>query len=225
MIRQCYDYNANFGADSPFDTMAHLDMLFQFTSSRELRGGKRLPSHWAIDWQRMNRPSSKVFFSNAIDNHLANAMNELETLPKAAHFFRQIGTRNLLRGFMRRVPCGQDLAEELGVDALPRQALKLSDDHLAGLGGTDDIERIDASKYTEKSPAWYYFLCEADALNDGQRLGPVASEIIARTIVGLIQNHPLNILGSGWKPSQESVKDRRGRSIDTLERLLMCTVE
>jgi hypothetical protein len=222
MIRQCYDYNRNFGKESSFGLMAELGMLFMFSSKGRLASGEALPSHWVAEWQRMVRPSDQLFFSSAIDSFIANTMNELHRPHGAPMYFRHIGTRNLMRGFMRRVPSGQKLARAMGHDPLPATALRLSDAHLESLEARDR-ELIAESKYTSRTPAWYYFLCEAKAKHNGQRLGPVASDIIARTIIGLMQRHPVNILDGNWRPAKEkSIRARDGGPVNTLEDLLMC---
>ncbi len=224
MIRQCYDYNINFGADSPFESMADLSTLFMFTSTRELSGQNGvagvLPSHWVAEWKRLLRPSLSLFFANGIDGFFANTMNKLDAPQGAAAHFRQIGSRNLMRGFLRRVPSGQALANAFGVAPLASNKLKLTPEHLAGLAAPGELKLLNDSQYTKLTPAWYYFLCEAMALHKGERLGPVASEIIARTIVGAIQYHPGSVIGGKWKPSKSPLKRADGGAIRTLGDIL-----
>jgi hypothetical protein len=219
MIRQCYDFNVNFGSDSPFDSMAELGQLFALTSARDLARDYPLPSHWVIEWERLLKPSKRQFFANGIDTYFANSMNGLQMPAGAAGYLRQIGSRNLVRGFMRRVPCGQALAKELKLDGLPEDALRLTEDHVFGLSSAEK-RMLRESRYTKISPAWYYFLCEAKHLNNGVRLGPVASAIIARSILGMIQHQEENILDRQWTPADSPMKNKKDRPIRSLGDLL-----
>ena len=74
----------------------------------------------------------------------------------------------------------------------------------------------------KKTPAWLYFLCEAEALDSGKSVGPVASRIIAETIVGLLRQTPGSILSgkSEWKPVDSELRLSSGRPIATIRDLL-----
>ena len=102
--------------------------------------------------------------------------------------------RNLMRGFHRRIPFGQDLARRYGVTPLDRG--RIARRPAAGnrrwrraAKGLRQAAAKDLGLLAE-TPAWLYFLCEARVREGGQRVGPTASHIIADTIVGLMRLNP-----------------------------------
>ncbi|RYH97274.1 MAG: hypothetical protein EON48_18460, partial [Acetobacteraceae bacterium] len=129
MVSAAYDFNANFGLDGLIsDEGARLEELFAFTSHRNMGqtapGLQELPDHWVIDWERMTRrlPPSRANpreFGGAeqIDLVLApDMLNLVGDSDVAVH--GSILFRNLMRGFQRRIPFGQDLALRYGVTPL-----------------------------------------------------------------------------------------------------------
>ena len=78
----------------------------------------------------------------------------------------------------------------------------------------------------DRTPAWLYFLCEAQAVNRGERLGPVASAIVAETIVGLLRNNPRSVLhaknedGRPWSPQTSRIKLPDGGAIKEVKDIL-----
>jgi hypothetical protein len=52
-------------------------------------------------------------------------------------------------------------------------------------------------------------------LEDGNRLGPVGSRIVAETIIGQIRSDPDSYLSHGWDPSQ-GVTVGDGTQVDTI---------
>ena len=76
----------------------------------------------------------------------------------------------------------------------------------------------------EETPAWLYFLCEAQVIEGGSRVGPTASRIIADTIVSLMGHDPSSVLrhkGGGWHPRDSLLKDHSGQPLDTIRRFLL----
>jgi hypothetical protein len=79
----------------------------------------------------------------------------------------------------------------------------------------------------EETPAWLYFLCEAHQREGGERIGPTASEIIADTIVGLLQHMPGSVLthaGGTWHPRHSPLKDD-GADLTSVRKLLLFAVK
>ena len=56
--------------------------------------------------------------------------------------------------------------------------------------------------FLEDTPLWFYVLREAEVLEDGQRLGPVGSRIVAETIIGQLRADPSSFINTGWNPTQ-----------------------
>jgi hypothetical protein len=202
LVSDTYDFNDNFGIGGKLTESASLLQLFTFTSRGGMANGKggQLPNHWIADWKRLTRTSSnKISGSDKIDLALADGMlNKMahgNNLQHASIFFR-----NILRGYHRRIPFGQELAGKMRVKIVP--ASDIADMLPANMA--DLARELDLTSHT---PAWLYFLCEARHFGKGEKLGPAASRIIAETFVGALKKNPESILNlpGGWTPA------RRGR--------------
>jgi nucleoid-associated protein YgaU len=211
MVRASYDFNLNFDAagDAP-GGQASLEFLFTFTAlSGEMFGTPTLPENWIIEWENIigddlgpggrarrldTRLSAKLDGENRA---LFNLQSETgETLPGlAAH----LAARNLLRGYMLRMPTGQAVASLLDVEVLTTAQLKKA-------AGTDQAKALENGGFLDRTPLWFYVLAEA-AHNGGQRLGPVGSTIVAEVLIGLVRRGDDSILRTpGWTPSLPSAR-------------------
>jgi hypothetical protein len=115
--------------------------------------------------------------------------------------------RNLLRGYLLRMPTGQAVARALrkklqgvrDVPVLTRQQVR------EGAASEGQVEVLEGAGFLERTPLWYYVLAEAAALGGGQRLGPVGSTIVAEVLVGLVRRSENSILRSpNWTPTLPS---------------------
>lgn len=112
----------------------------------------------------------------------------------------------------QRLPFGQVLAQAYDID--PLTAAQVQAAFPVGLSGQNAAKDFDA-----QSPAWLYFLCEAQAKEGGERLGPTASHIIADTIVGVLKlskNKVLNTVGAAWQPQNSPLKTTTGAPLDSI---------
>ena len=57
--------------------------------------------------------------------------------------------------------------------------------------------------WTGETPLWFYILKEADALHDGEQLGPVGGRIVGEVLVGIIDADPgsFRSVDPGWTPT------------------------
>jgi hypothetical protein len=225
MVSQDYDFNENFGEGGRVSKSAKLHELFAFTSRGRMQPFSdvtaQLPDHWVADWDRLTRTSTanpsgadRIDMSFAPDmlNHMTHAGN----LTHASIFFR-----NIVRGFHRRIPFGQALSRAYGITPLAAQ------DVLAAMPSETQAaaQRLGFDAHT---PAWLYFLCEAQILEDGQRLGPTASHVVADTIIGLLkrnQNSVINMDGGYWHPRNSVLKAAAARPLDSIRALLLYSAE
>lgn len=241
MVGSVYDFNANFGLNGRIsEDGATLEDLFAFTTRNnmqsDLPGTLALPDHWVIDWARMTRvlrPTAsgtpRAFGSaERIDLTFARDMlNLVGDSNVAVH--GSILFRNLMRGFHRRIPLGQRLAVEYGVAPLTEDEMReaLPDGVAPGSGGKGLRDTASALGFLRDTPAWLYFLCESLQRENGERVGPTASHIIADTLVGLIrlnQGSLLNQDGGGWHPRDSVLGGAEGRGLTTLRKLLLFAV-
>ncbi len=235
MIRAHYDFNLNFNRRDETDAngnplpTASLGFLFTFTAlSGQLGfgpGTNTLPENWIIQWENFFDPQGGEPFSKArrIDTELVEPLNHLRIVTGQEegdatvepNLPARLAVRNLLRGYLLRMPTGQAVAHALqeklqGVRDVPvltsqqieENAEKVNDEQAQVL----KRELPGDTKFSERTPLWYYILAEAAVLGEGQHLGPVGSTIVAEVLVGLIRRSPDSILESDWEPNLPSVQ-------------------
>lgn len=172
--------------------------------------GDRLPSNWIIDWTRFidfsgfNGIANNPKFNRAglIDTTIAPGLKMLE--PFFTHIsnpaFRSLAVLDLVRGSRLGLPSGQDVATALGVTPLSPSEVADEEPHRSVLM---------RHEFDRQTPLWYYILKEAQLYRGGERLGPVGSNIVAETVIGLIDANPISIRKkdqtvagnqSDWKP-------------------------
>ena len=236
MVGSAYDFNANFGRGGRIARKgATLTDLFDFTTHRNMGHADgptlQLPDHWVIDWERMTRPTRPTpgpGGAERIDLTFApDMLNAMGTSDVARH--GSILFRNLMRGFQRRIAFGQQLATACGRTAMTEAEVRaaLPDVNPERPGDTSLREIAAAMGMLKETPAWLYFLCEARHFEQGEKLGPVASDIIADTFIGLLRFMPgsvLNHQGGTWHPRQSPLRSTGGRALTSIRALLKFAV-
>jgi hypothetical protein len=212
MVRGNYDFNLNFNRNGQPGT---LDFLFTFTA---LSGGlgfgpgtDTLPENWIIEWE--NFFPGGQFFNKArrIDTKLVEPLDHLRivTGQEEAGLAARLAVRNLLRGYLLRMPTGQAVARALrkklqGVREVPvltRQQIRQA------AASDEQVQVLEDADFLEQTPLWYYVLAEAAVLGGGLRLGPVGSTIVAEVLVGLVRRSENSILRTeGWEPTLPSAQ-------------------
>jgi hypothetical protein len=105
---------------------------------------------------------------------------------------RNLAHRNLLRGYLLRVPIGQKVALACGMKPLTDSEI---------LERSEPAQRPILQEYGfhRQTPLWYYVL--AEAAHRGS-LGPVGSTIVGETLIGLVRWTEDSILTQpNWKPT------------------------
>lgn len=66
-----------------------------------------------------------------------------------------------------------------------------------------DLKELKPYGFDTSTPLWYYALKEAQLLEDGLHLGPVAGRIVAEVLIGLLQTDPTSYLAAqpNWQPT------------------------
>jgi hypothetical protein len=211
MVREVYNHNRIFRPNNPPLPAGTFEQLFAFTAKSGLIGTTgggpaalpTLAGSWIIDWRRYLRfevrhddsPGLGVNLSRGIDPYLAQELHLLgvgrgadrnqprEPRPDGSS---SLAVMNLRRGVKMQLPCAQDVARFMGVEAL--KADQIGDD-------TPDGTAARKHGLHERTPLWYYILKEAHLTQKGVRLGPLGSLIVAETFVGLLDGDPTSILG------------------------------
>ena len=165
MVRRTYDFNVNFNANGGPAVPASLPLLFTFTAlTGELGDFDTLPENWIIEWERFfpaGRNSAR-----RIDTHLVEPLFELtNTLgqPETSGGIdaKHLAVRNLLRGYLLRMPTGQALAKALGITPLSPKAVEKAAD------SASQVAILKESGFNKRTPLWYYILAEANARRRG----------------------------------------------------------
>ncbi|NBR99613.1 MAG: hypothetical protein EBT42_04455, partial [Actinobacteria bacterium] len=126
-----------------------------------------------------------------------------------------LAKRNLLRSSQLGLPTGQDVARALGVRVLRDDEILIG----KATGVATEATAITklAPSLAGKTPLWAYILAESTAsayrVVDGAivgqqrapfRLGPVGSQIVAETFVGLLASDPNSIINTQQSRAQAS---------------------
>ncbi|MES2711686.1 MAG: heme peroxidase family protein [Pseudomonadota bacterium] len=204
MVRQGYSHNRIFRPNNAPLPAGTFDLLFLFTAKSGQIGivpgptpanKPTLPGDWIIDWRRFldfqtaAAPGFALNLSRNIDPYLASELHLLGTpgaAQPAADGSSSLAVMNLRRGAKMKLPAAQDLARFMGIQVLTE----------AQIGdNTSDGKAARQHGLLKKTPLWYYILKEAAVTQQGARLGPLGSRIVAETFVGLLDGDPTSILG------------------------------
>ncbi|RPJ85534.1 MAG: peroxidase [Acidobacteria bacterium] len=204
MVRGAYNFNVNFNFRGAPATPATLPLLFTFTALTGQLGfpnqqSNTLPENWIIQWEEFFPANQNV--ARRLDTHLVeplfqltNTIGEVET--EGGEDAKRLAVRNLLRGYLLRMPTGQAVANKLGITPMTASQIEAAAD------SAEQATILRESGFNTRTPLWYYVLVEANALGNGAHLGPVGSTLVVETMVGLVQRSEDSILRTpGWKPS------------------------
>ena len=204
MIRQDYDFNVNFLPTS-------LDLLFTFTAlsgqlgDQSLGESDTLPENWIIQWEHFVDVGEPFNHARAIDTRLVEPLFELKSLqgqPLPGER-KSLAVRNLLRGYLLRLPTGQAVARRLrrrleGV----REIEVLGANQIKNGVDARQARILENAGFLDRTPLWYYILAEAAILTEGRKLGPVGSTIVAEVLIGLLRRSRDSILDvTDWHPT------------------------
>ena len=196
MIRATYNFNLNFQP-------ATLDLLFVFTSlTGGLGGFDTLPENWIVEWENLVDAGQPFDRARRIDTKLVEPLFHLKDLQGVPEFGdgARLAVRNLLRGYLLRMPTGQAVAAAMGIEPLKPVDIQTA------AGSPEQVQALNEGGFLDRTPLWYYVLVEAAALGDGQRLGPVGSRIVAEVLISVARRSADSIFDvAGWQPTLPSV--------------------
>ncbi|HEV7767448.1 MAG TPA: heme peroxidase family protein [Thermoanaerobaculia bacterium] len=208
MIRASYDHNINFPNDAAGAT---LEQLFTFTAlSGNLgpppdggpppvpgAGLPTLPDNWVIQWERFVEGRGLKNPARQIDTKLVEPLFALRHFDgtKLPPEQSRLAVRNMLRGYLLRLPTGQAVAKALKLPVLS------VNDMLKAAANPQQKAVLKSSGFHKRTPLWFYILIEAGAVGKG-RLGPVGSTIVAEVLIALVRRTPASFFSEiGWKPT------------------------
>ena len=203
MVRSDYNFNVNFNTNSGIP--ATIDLLFTFTAlTGQLGDFPTLPENWIIEWENFvgNNPGNKA---RKFDTRLANPLFRLRKFDGTVEvgLGAMLAVRNLLRGYLLRMPTGQALATAMNIT--PLTAAEIEEVAAAvppAAGQESQLDVIRSSGFAGRTPLWYYILAEAAFHGKGKHLGPLGSTLVAEVLIGLIQKSENSILRNRlWEPT------------------------
>jgi hypothetical protein len=163
-----------------------------------LGGFRKLPANLKIQWKHFFR-TTPADPQNAmlIDPKLAKALADLP--PDGA----ALVLLNLHRGQALGLPSGPDVARAIGEQPLGAAAL-------VGPLGSARLDKATRAALIGATPLWYYVLCEALAVSEGARLGPVGGRIVAEVLLGLLEGDPQSYIRQWpeWRPDLSNHADK-----------------
>src|SRR4051812_3736678 len=175
-IRDRYQVNENLGPCPVFP---------------DLMGFGPVPPEHAVDWTLQidvdgHPPAQRA---KRIDARLPSPLIALPTQISGSEpgtDYASLANRDLQRGQAVGLPSGESIAHRLGVPVLSAEQVGLSE-----------------HGWTGETPLWFYILREADALGDGDRLGPVGGRIVGEVLVGIIDADPESFrsVAPRWTPT------------------------
>jgi hypothetical protein len=205
MVRARYDFNVNFPG-------ATLGELFTFTAlSGQLGEFDTLPEIWIIEWEKFVDVGAAFNKARSIDTKLVEplfTLPDLQGRPRQGDRAR-LAVRNLLRGYLLRLPTGQAVAHRLGqrLQGVRTIPVLTPQQITNGAQNQQQAQVLQQAGFLERTPLWYYILAEAAALERGERLGPVGSTIVAEVLVGLVRRSENSILRrANWEPTLPSAQ-------------------
>jgi hypothetical protein len=172
MIRQVYNYN------EPVPKAR----LFQLFNPGPLKDFQHINAAWIIDWPRYfdGRNTARLFRPWLVPD-----LRFVDT-----HTLYDLATIDLLKGYLYRLPTGEAVAERLGLTPVD----------IYEVTTTEQQQALVAGGFENRTPLWFYLLCEAAATKNG-RLGPVASIIVASVIVSLVRRSKDSYMNiPNWTP-------------------------
>ncbi len=178
-IRMTYRVNADFGPCPVFP---------------DLIGFGPVSAEHAVDWELQidvpGRPPAQR--AKKIDGRLPPSLISLPTAisgEQPGSDYASLANRDLQRGQAVGLPSGEAVARALGIEPLSAEQVGLA-----------------SNGWREETPLWLYVLKEAEALQAGERLGPVGGRIVGEVLIGIIESDPESFLAvePAWTPSLPS---------------------
>jgi len=156
----------------------------------DLIGFCEVPPERRVEWSLLfdvpGRPAAQR--AKRIDGRLPESLIELPQAISGVEetdAYASLANRDLQRGQAIGLPSGEGVAGALGVEPLSADQIGLAE-----------------HGWSEETPLWIYVLREADALHDGDRLGPVGGRIVAETFARMLKRDASSYLNAagGFTP-------------------------
>jgi hypothetical protein len=176
----------------------------------DLHGGRQIATDHVIFWPNFlivdyqpgtgqvgsGQPVANI--SRKIDTLLSSGLFALPIPGAAPDGSAILAKRNIQRARGYGLPSGQAVAARLGIPVLTNAQISSSIPRLAFLNNPADPNY---PAYLGEAPLWLYILAESQIVQNGKKLGPVGSRIVAEVIGGLLAADGKSYYRKGWKPT------------------------
>ena len=150
MVRNAYNFNVNFNLDGGIP--ATLDLLFTFSAlAGQLGDFDTLPENWIVEWENVVDAGGPFDRARRLDTKLVEflfQLRNLEGVPEPDDGAR-LAVRNLLRGYLLRMPTGQAMAGALGIPALTPEQLE------EAAASNEQVQALRDGGFLDRTPLWY----------------------------------------------------------------------
>ena len=157
----------------------------------DLAGMRPVPVARAVDWTLLfDTPgSARAQRARRIDGKLVGALIRLPhqiTGDVSVEAYRSLAVRDLERGEALGLPSGESVARAMGEEPLRPEEI--------GLAG---------SEWSAETPLWLYFMLEAAARANGDRLGTAGARIVSEVLIGIVGADPGSYMSvePDWRPT------------------------
>jgi hypothetical protein len=191
MIRTSYAINRNFTRDGQ---RVKLGQLFDMPPVPY----HNLQASWIIEWEHFI--DGKTNLARKITTQMVEPLSLLKESPNNPFKnLPRLAVRDLLRGYIFRLPTGQSVARAIGVN----EEEILTGKKFQNLVPSSQWDVLSTSEFHEKTPLWFYILAEAareKEHKDNDHLGPVGGCIVASVLRGSLLKSENSILQTEPSP-------------------------
>ncbi len=171
-------------------------------TAADLHGGRPIATDHVIFWPNFLTVDGQPPTGPAGTNQPVNIGRKIDTLLSSGLFLLPIpgaepaGSANLAKRNIQRargygLPSGQAVAARLGIPVLSNQQI---------IDAIPRLAVLNDPAYKGEAPLWLYVLAESRIVNNGARLGPVGSRIVAEVFGGLLASDVRSYYRRGWNP-------------------------
>ena len=203
MVRSQYPVNADYPAIEIFDE--------RFGTL----GFGQVPPDLTVDWRFLLDLAARHPYANskAIDHLLAD---ELIRLPdpvvgrNAPQNDRALAFRNLLRGYVLRLPSGQRVEAALAARGYPIRTPddeEYQDIRLGEILAGADLDAETRRRLEQHTPLFLYLMREAGIRGGGNRLGPVGSAILMEVFGAMLVRGDTFLRANRWQPDRNIARN------------------
>ena len=184
MIRSSYYLNS----DAPPFNLKDLYTLTALGSSTSL------PKTRVIAWKEFIPGGENI--ARRFDTRMVEPlMKVLDANEQPVPCETRLAVHDLRRGYMMRMPTGQAVAAQLGIQPLSEA------DFIEHCASEKQFRCLKDAGFVERTPLWFYILAEA-CREGGNKLGPVGARLVAEVLVGLVRRSPSSFMNDEtWKPT------------------------